>query len=363
MTKFTDSLEGLVQKQGEQQEAVAQPPVVATEVVAEEPTEVVVEQVVDTVAVVEEPKTVERITAGGMNIDIDITQPEAEGDITDEKSFIDMVNKKFNLNATTFKDTISLFEKAKRVDAIEEELTMSQKKDSEMQMLFDKLPDELRAGINAWAEGKDYKSFLKETLLGIDYSKPSTAYGKDELIRYYNPDLTEEDMDDMSEREKKALYQTASLQHDNKHNEIKSSTVTIAQEAKENAVKFLGSVKQSTEHLKTKYQNINKDEITKIEQKMKTNIGDIFFNADNTYKEDAAKKIYFAEHGEQIVSELISKLQEEAKRKINKAKSTAMEEVAATLTNDKLPKGGGGGAGIKMEDVAATMMPPGWTKK
>jgi hypothetical protein len=177
----------------------------------------------------------------------------------------------------------------------------------------------------------------------------------------YNPDITEDDWEDMSEREKKALYETASVKYNAKHSEINQSEINLTKEATTKAEAFLSSVKLATETL-YKNEAIRKEEVSKIEQKMKTNIGDIFFNPDNTYKQDAAERLYFAMNGKDIVQALISKLQAETKREISKAKSEALETAASTFTNDQPRKVASGGSSISIEDAVKEMLPPQFTQ-
>jgi hypothetical protein len=365
---YATELEKLAQTfEGKANENTEQPAEQPVEQPTEQPAEQTVVQPVEqpteqpTVQPTEQPTAEGRtISVAGMDIKIkqEVEKEETPVDINDTKSFFEAVEKEYNISLSSLKDAMPLFAKTKEVDKLKEQLTEQQLESGEVQKLFSSLPVEIKASIQAFSEGKDYKSVLKKVVGGsLDYSKPANYYGKEEMIKAYHPELTQDDFEDMSERESKALYDSAVMRYNNEHKEYTEGMDKTISETQKRASVFLDSVKKSTENLTSTYANLSKSEVSKIEGKMKTNIADLFYNEDGMYKSDAAERLYYAMNGKEIINALILEIEKSTKRKIKEAESKTAETIVSQYTNDKIKPAGGGGEALSIEDAVKQNLP------
>jgi len=353
---FAKGLEDLIKSKAPEEQT--ETPVVEAPVAEATTTEAPAVETVVEAPVVEQVKE-KVISVAGMEIKI---QQEEEApaptEITNEQSFFETVEKEYGISLSSLKDAASMFSKVKQVDEMSEKLTKAELYGGELQNFFAGLPTDLKASIQAYGEGKDYREILRKTIGGtIDYSQPVGSYSQEQLIKAFNPELTDDDFEDMSDRERKALYDSASLKYNNEHNNLKVEGNKIFEDSKVKAEKFVDSVKKATANLASTSSNIKKEEVARLETKMKTNIADIFYNEEGLYKEDAAERLYFAMNGKEIVNALILEIEKESKRKIKQAQSETAEKIVGEYTNDKIKPSGGGGGTITVEDSVKKTLP------
>lgn len=307
---------------------------------------------------VEEPEE-KVISAGGMDIKIKKTEePTQAVDVTDTETFFETIEREHGIKLDSLKNAADMFGQIKKADELKDKLTETELKAAEVTNFFTSLPVEIKASIQAYAEGKDYKGVLKKVVGGtLDYSKPATYYSQKDMIRAYNPDISSDDMEDMTDREAKALYDSAVLRYESEHKEYSQNTERLVKDSEQKAMVFLDSVKETLSELdKTEY-NIKKDTKSYLENKMKSNISDLFFNDKGQYHKDAAEKLYFAIHGKEIVQALISEIEKTSSRKIKQAESQTAEKIVSEYTNDKLKPSTGGSTPITIEDAVKNTLP------
>ncbi len=195
-----------------------------------------------------------------------------------------------------------------------------QKKLSDLEDFLVDLPESLSAGIEAYANGKDYEKVLQENISKFNLDTPFEKQDIDALIKHYLPDEEVEKLDE-NEKETKE-YKIAKQFVKNKFLEDKNARdqqrAKILKEGKETNQRRQTSVVSSVTNLKKEFPDIQADAEKHIKGLLDS--GDItgyFINKDGTYKADAAKRLMFAIYGEQTIGDLMESAARKAETEAN----------------------------------------------
>lgn len=254
---------------------------------------------------------------------------------------IDTPEKFFErMKKETGREDIDAFDKVFQILNDPNKVPKSQLEEAEQKVIeydqfFSNMPTELHAVIADYFQQKDYKETMKKVVGKVDYSKPATAYTQEQLILMYNPDETNETIEDMTEREIKALYKAAEIEYSKEHNALKEKAEIAKKIEFDNAKKFVSSIDASVEHLKKQMPNLGTDKIKDITDKMKK--GYTLFDGVQ-YRPDAAYRIALAEYGKDFVQQIIDETVKITQRQVEQAKSKTNEEILKEKTNDALTK-------------------------
>ena len=249
---------------------------------------------------------------------------------TPEK-FFDKLKKETGAEVKAFEDVFKILNDPNKVP--KQKLDDAELRVKEYDVFFSTMPDDLKAVIADYYNKADYKQTMTKVVGKVDYSKPVTTYKDEDLIVMYNPEITQDDFEDMSEREKNSLYKAAKTLYEKEHNDIIEKAEKTKQMQFDSAKKYVESIEASVEELKKQMPNLGADKTEKIRQQMLQGYS-LFEN--NAYRKDAAYRIAMAEHGKDIVQSIIDEAAKITQRKIEQSKTEINEEMLKTKTNDKI---------------------------
>lgn len=181
-----------------------------------------------------------------------------------------------------------------------------------LEEIFQKMPTELYQGIEAWTQGKDWKSPILSKP-NLDFTKGLENQNEKDLVESYYPgQFSKEEWDDYNSDDKdpgveKAInlaIRTAKEQFTldkGKMDDYRTNQLTQAEEFNK---KMATSVDKSLEHLKGSIEGIDDGYIKQIKNDLNiAKLNELFLNSDGTFKEDAALKITMATQGYDLLEQ------------------------------------------------------------
>lgn len=217
-------------------------------------------------------------------------------------------------------------------------------------------PQDLIDALIAWGEGKDYRQTILNSPSKIDFNKSFDEQNQWELAKIYaqplieKSELTEEDF--LNDESNPIVVAVAALTKEkfdmNKAN-FDNERISYQKKAKEQIDSFKSSVTGSVEFVKSKYPEIPHQTLKKIEKVISGNgLKDMFYNADNTLKQDAALKLMYAEFAPEEFKAYEAKME----------KMTKTYEKKVKELSDQLAEFVGRG-NTKVANPTATVVPEG----
>lgn len=178
--------------------------------------------------------------------------------------------------------------------------------------VFDKLPSELYQSIDAFLKGEDWKTPIVSKP-NLDFSKTSADMDAKSLVDNYLPNkFSKEEWDEYKAEDgdvgtKKAInlaIDTARSKFDTDKQELDSYRSGQVEQATKRAEKFNSSVDKSIEYLKNNIDGIDDGYVAQAKANLNIeSINELLFNADGTFKEDAALRLSFAKDGHDIIKQ------------------------------------------------------------
>ncbi len=215
----------------------------------------------------------------------------------------------------------------KAAEQIAQPLSKFEQQYKELSESILELPKEIQTAVQLHIDGKDWRSALGNGA-SIDLNKEFSDLTADEKIKvhnYYFPEDIIKTGEAIDSNENKKSIRAAEAQYKADKN------IAIANQAKQIADKetrgknFSTSVDKSIAELKREYPDFKASDLKAAEELIKRGgIYDFFFNKDGSVKPDAAKKLVFAQHGENILKVATSIAK-------NKGKSEGKSEVLAVV--------------------------------
>lgn len=206
------------------------------------------------------------------------------------------------------------------------------------------LPDNIKAAINAFAEGQDYHEAFGN-VNRFNFNKEFKDQDKDDVVSHYFPDkykvlmkkLEDEDLtEDEVEERINDLADAAEALYKKDKKGIEEKRADLIRKEQDRVKKMKESVNSSVKHLQKIYPNFRQAELQRIRQILvEGNPDSIFFNKDGSYKEDAAVRLANALHYSKLVKEVKNKAKNEGvseanleivnkgKKKMDKSKAAA----------------------------------------
>lgn len=275
--------------------------------------------------------------------------PTTDDDLTDDNKLFSFITQKYGEEVKSRSDIVKVLQKIDALQGEKELLSKEALKAKELENVIMNMPDELALPFQDWVNGKDYKQTITNIIRAeIDYSKPVESYDKDQLILRYSPDFKKEDLDDMDERAKTALYIMAK----DKYNTEKNSHLTFIDNKRKEAVLINKEREQSVNDaitaLKKKYPGIKGDTIDNVRKKL---IEGYSFTDGHKYREDAAIKIALAEYAPQTIDSLTQQIYKQAQADVSRMASQEREFIASKL-NTTPPAQPAGDGRLTIEEIA-----------
>jgi len=304
----------------------------------EKPVETSVEKPTETLTetLKEEPKEkkVIKTILGTTEINEEEEEIKTKFESAEPDKFIEAVNKELGSKATSLTDVFGLLEQTKELESVRKDKEEYETKSNSYEKLFEAMPKDVLKIVEDALLGRDYKTTIKSFAgSNVDYTKSINAYEKNELISLYN-DVSEDDYEDMSEKQVNLLYNNAKLIYEKEQKEFNTSSDSFTENQKNTAKSFIVSVEESTDNMANAYPSIDKKELSAVSNIMKKGINTLLFTEEGKYKKDAAKLIMLGTHGENIIKQITEQYEKELKRKIKKAQSEKAEEIISNTQPD-----------------------------
>jgi len=187
-----------------------------------------------------------------------------------------------------------------------EEFEITKNLVSKYEGIFQQIPAELYQGIDAFLQGKDWKTPIVSKP-NMDFSKDASAHAAKSLVDNYLPgEFSKEEWDDYNSEDpdtgiKKAIdlaVNTAKKQYEADKIALDSFKGNQIKEAQERETKVNSSIDESIEFLKKSLDGADDGYVRRMKQNLTVQkLNELFFNQDGTFKKEAALRISMAEHG------------------------------------------------------------------
>ena len=181
-----------------------------------------------------------------------------------------------------------------------------------VQNLFKSMPAELHEAITAFTEGKDWRGVVSSST--IDFTKDVSEHDKKELVNNFAKgkvtdddwaEYNDEDGDTNVKRYVDTVIESAMSAYSGKKENIKAASESKIRQAQENNELFLGSVNDSKNHIKTRFENVEMSLVENIEELVKSPNGvlSLFFDDKGMLKPDGFERIALAQHGADLIDQ------------------------------------------------------------
>lgn len=261
---------------------------------------------------------------------IETDDPET---IDTPEKFFEIVKKKTGQQVTAYDDILKIIEGSDKVSKTDYEKTKIELE--EYETFLKTLPTEVSAILSDVYNKRDYRETLKKIVGQVDYSKPVSAYTKEELILLNNPDMGKDEVEELDEKVVNTLYKAAKSVYEIEHSKINAKAEEMKNAKFDNAKKFYSSIETAMEKLTKDMPNLSETQKKSVKEKMLT--GYNLFDG-MKYREDAGIKIAHAEFGRDFIQEVINNSAKQTQRKIEQEKSNLKEEMLKEKNNDDLRK-------------------------
>ena len=225
--------------------------------------------------------------------------------IDDESTFFNSVNK-WRGDAQKFSETQGQLE----------ELTEG----------IQSLPDQIKAAINAFAEGQDFvQAFGADG--NLDFSKSFDKQDEDDIVKHYYPkkykDIIKKlDDDDLTEEEAEErilfLKDAAEQVYKKDQKSIEDRRATLVKQEQEKLERVKETASSSVSHLKETFPNFKQSDLQKIKRALVDgNFDSLIYDRKGAIKKDAAIRLAFAFNYEKILDRERGVAENKGKTKAN----------------------------------------------
>lgn len=217
--------------------------------------------------------------------------------------------KKFGVEVKDIKDLPKFFEVTQKWREDSQKLGTVQKEAENFKQILEGLPAEFIQSIQAYYKGEDYaKPLLSKPK--FDFSKPTDQQDVKSLVNHYFPnEFTDDDFNEETPSKTLEIAKKASIDKFEIEKQRYSERLSREQE---NATKRLEAIKSSVNgsvnSLKQDFPDADEDTISEIQSILEggpEKLIEFFFNNDRTAKQDAAKKLMLAAHGESEIKRMM----------------------------------------------------------
>lgn len=293
-----------------------------------------------------EPSAIDSPIFGGKKIEpgaqqqIDLT---SLGDLSNVNGFL-----KDNFGVSDLNDLGSQIsgykDKASQYDEV-----LGQK--SQYDELFTNMPKALYDATIAWKQGGDWKKMVTESS-GMDFTKDVAAQSDKDLLKMAGKDFTEEQWDEYGDTDgdpliKMAVNASIDLakgQYTMKQQALTQETQRLTHNAESHVASVNDSIKSSIEHLSTAIEGVDDQYVRKIEKDMQGGVNsqaifDVFYNADGTFKKDAAVRLVYARDGESLANQYKARTAVDIENKVTEQMLQRGSQVPTTGTGASTVEG------------------------
>lgn len=250
------------------------------------------------------------------------------------------IKKKFGVDSIE-----KVFESSDKWRADSQKLVEVQKKTSQFEAIFEKMPEELYAGIEAWGKGQDWKKVITSRP-SFDYTLPAEKQDKKALIETYFPgEFSEDDWNNYNDKDgdpaiKKAIgiaEKQSQAAYVNDQKKFSDQRAKIQRQAEERQALLTSSIKSSVEQLKTAFPDLPSNVVTEIEKDLVSGAyRSLFFDDNGAITPEGATRLALAKHGKDAIDAI-------SKSRANQAVSNERLELLSR-TPEKLEQQKGSGS-------------------
>jgi len=205
------------------------------------------------------------------------------------------------------------------------------------------LPEDVGMLFNAAVMGTDYKDLLQQLAEGqkYNYEKAFDAYPELDMVNAFSGKQFTKVEYDALEPDQRSIYKDLSKVKYETARQTFTRTQQETQRATEAQTKsWTDSVESSIAQLRTAYPNMDNNQTERVRQIMTQGLRDSLYNADGTYRQDAAVKIAMQEFGVQTIQTQAKTIGELVEQYRNQGESQATEQI---LQRSDKPEAGQGG--------------------
>lgn len=220
-----------------------------------------------------------------------------------------------------------------------------EKKVTNYQTIFEKMPPRMYDGVMAWINGQDWEKVIANQPK-FDFSQEVDKVDKNQLINTYFPGkFTEEDFKaepGTPEHKAVSIAEVAAKEAYNKDKaDFEDQRTKLLNVGKEKQKLITTSAKRSVEALDNSFPDLSdgvKNEVLNTLTGAGGGINGLFYNADGSLKEDAARNIVLLKYGYQAIEQL-------RQQAATAATTAANEEILTRGADQPHVKSGGAGTG------------------
>ena len=260
------------------------------------------------------------------------------------------------------RDPFGLFGDIEKLKEVEDKLQVVEVEKNTIEQFVTSLPPDIIDVVRAYHEGGDYRDTMKKVAnSSMDYNRSANSYSREELIRMYNDDLSEEEMEDMDEKTKASMYRLAKDNYTMQQKQWVDKRDEYIKKQKSAAGEIIASANKSIQSLTTKFPDIKKSELKAVETILKHGAHTEFYDTNSgVYKDNAAERLLFGTHGLKIIEEMKGEFEKILKRESSKVRSETAEKIITEVTTDKIDRGSTQATTLNVGEYIQKRMP--WLK-
>ena len=259
----------------------------------------------------------------GVNKKKDAESEDFTADLKDTEALSKVISEK-----TGYNNLNELIESSLKFKEVETQVQEVSKENENYKKVFESIPSELYQSIDLFLKGQDWKTPIISKP-NLDFSKNIDTIDEKSLVDNYLPgQFSQEEWEDYGSEDadpgiKKAInlaINTAKSKFEADKKDLDSFRTNQVELANERSQKINSSVEKSIEYLKKNIEGIDDGYIAQAKANLNIQkINEMLFNEDGTFKEDAALKLSYAEHGHDIMKQYKNAIQHLAETKERQA--------------------------------------------
>lgn len=224
-----------------------------------------------------------------------------------------------------------------------------QKRTTQLENIFQQMPEELYHAIQDWGNGKDWRKTVTSRP-AFDYSQPAEKQDSKMLVDAYFPgEFSENDWKEYNDKDgdpaiKKAIgiaVKQSQQAYVVDKDKFSNQRAAIQKQAEERQTLLTTSIKSSVEQLKTSFPDMPQNVVTQIESDLVSGgYRSLFFDENGAITPDGATRLAMARFGKEAIDAI-------SKARANEAVSNERLETLSR-TPDKAEQKGGSGASENM---------------
>jgi len=224
-----------------------------------------------------------------------------------------------------------LSERLSSIPDIQNQNAQNQNQLNQYNSLFEGMDPDLWEAVNAYAQGKDWRSTLATPT--VDFSKDAAAIDVKTLVDAFAPGkITAEDWQEYNDPEGdqnvkrlvNSVIETSKSAFTNTKQQKQQSAQQEVQKQQQRVQEFNTSLVNAKQALETEYSNIDPRAVSEIEDAFTSNkFLSLFFEENGTLKKDAFVNYAMAKHGKNLVAQF---------------EAAAMRKAQNTVTQDILER-------------------------